>query len=257
MKFFILESSRSWLLSFWMYVFVFAFYLQKPKISETAVQLKQHQLDNSKFPSGETRENSPHKASCLLFLHRDLSEQWSHSKAVHSHTDKEDIEFCFLDFLFLFFFFFFAINVPATMTGRSLILQALYSAEWVLLVHWTTGHCSTHLVRWKMRITHWTSQGDHLHRGLECLIRMEYEDEKKRSTMEKAHLGWAAASCQSHELWFKKKKRERESCVAVNSHSQDSSLCVNSELTWELASLFHRFPMPRQYYCSWKVHYFF
>lgn len=42
-------------------VFVFAFYLQKPKISETAVQLKQHQLDNSKFPSGETRENSLHK----------------------------------------------------------------------------------------------------------------------------------------------------------------------------------------------------
>lgn len=61
--------------------------------------------------------------------------------------------------------------------------------------------------------------------------------------MEKAHLGWAAASCQSHELCdFKKKK---ESCIAVNSHSQGSSLCVNSELTWELASLFHRFPMPQ------------
>lgn len=61
------------------YVFVFAFYLQKPKISETAVQLKQHQLDNSKFPSGKTRENNLHKALCLLFVHRDLSEQWSHS----------------------------------------------------------------------------------------------------------------------------------------------------------------------------------
>lgn len=49
------------------YVFVFAFYLQKPKISETAVQLKQHQLDNSKFPSGETRENSLHKAYACCF----------------------------------------------------------------------------------------------------------------------------------------------------------------------------------------------
>lgn len=118
---------------------------------------------------------------------------------------KKTLSFAFLLFgfsvSFLFgLFFLFAIHVPASMTGRSLILQALYSAEWVLLVHWTTGHCSTHLVGWKMRITHWTSQGDHLHRGLECLIRMECEDEKKRSTMEKAHLGWAAASCQSHEL---------------------------------------------------------
>lgn len=80
------------------YVFVFAFHLQKPKISETAVQLKQHQRDNSKFPGGNTRENSLHKALCLLFPHRDLSEQWSHSEAVHSHTGKEDIKFCFFAF---------------------------------------------------------------------------------------------------------------------------------------------------------------
>lgn len=38
---------------------------------------------------------------------------------------------------------------------------------------------------------------------------MEYEDEKKKSTMEKAHLGWTAASCQSHELCDLKKKKRR------------------------------------------------
>lgn len=151
----------------------------------------------------------------------------------------------FLDFLFHFFLFSLAINVPASLAGRSLILQTLYSAEWVLLVHcahlWMTGHCSTHLVRWKMRITHWTSQGDHLQRGLQCLMGMECEDEKKRSTMEKAHQGWAADSCQCHELCGQR----RVVYHAFNSHSHGSSLCVDSELTRELASLFHRFSMPQ------------
>lgn len=55
MKFFILRTSKSWLLSLWMYFF----YLQKPKISETAVQLKQHQLDNSKLPRDRTRGKQP------------------------------------------------------------------------------------------------------------------------------------------------------------------------------------------------------
>jgi hypothetical protein len=56
-------------------------------------------------------------------------------------------------------------------------------------------------LRWKMRITYQRSQGDHLQRGLQCLVGMENEDKKKRRTMEKAQLGRTAASCQSHELW--------------------------------------------------------
>lgn len=137
------------------YVLGFAFYLQKPKISETAVQLKQHQLDNSNFPSGETRENSLHKALCLLFLHRDLCEQGSHSKAVHSHTGKEDIEFCFFAFWIFCFISFcflwpsmFQLVWPAEVSSCKSTLLGRVSAAGHCAHLWMTGHCSTHLVRW-------------------------------------------------------------------------------------------------------------
>lgn len=54
---------------------VYVFYLQKPKISETAVQLKQHKL-NSKFPSDDTRQKQHTHDFLSSASAVGLSEQW-------------------------------------------------------------------------------------------------------------------------------------------------------------------------------------
>lgn len=148
---------------------VYVLHLQKPKSSETAVQLqlKQHQINNSKFPSVKTREKEPSPVSTLGFEWAMDILPWLCSP-IHA---KRRLVFGFWFFVVvvivcLFYFFPLAIDVPASVIGRRLILQLLCSTECMLLVYcahlWTTGHCSSHLVRWKMKITHWTSQGDHL-----------------------------------------------------------------------------------------------
>lgn len=185
-------------------------------------------------------------AFCLVLLQWVWVSNGSRSLAVFSHTSKQELGFCFLPFGVCSFLFCVVLLFVGHQCSSSYDWQskALCSAEWMLLVHyahlWTTGHFSIHLVRQKMRITYWTSQGDHLQRGLQYLMGMEYMRTKKRG------VSWRRPNWAGQQTAAKVTNSviKEESCSAFNSHSKGSSLCVDSELTWELASLFHRFSMP-------------
>lgn len=155
------------------------FYLQKPKLSETAVQLKQNQLYNSKFPSDKTREEQPPQG--FMPIVSSLGFEWGMKVVAWlcSPTQaKKRLVFAFWIFCFFSFLFSLAINVPASMIGRGSSckhssLQSECSWYTVLTCEQLPGYCSIHLGRWKMGITHWTSQSDHLQKGLQCSMGME------------------------------------------------------------------------------------
>lgn len=104
----------------------------------------------------------------------------------------------------------------------------------------------THLVRWMMKITHWTSQEDRLQRDLQCWVGMESKKEKKRSNMKKILSGQQTAakvmdSGQSKELSH-----------MFQLYSLISSLHFTSELGWGYILCFTDFLCYRQYCFYWK-----
>jgi hypothetical protein len=86
-----------------------------------------------------------------------------------------------------------------------------------------------------MKITHGTSQDDHLQRSL---VGMESEKEKKEPRGEgPIYAGQQTAAKVTNSMV------QGKSCMAVSASFTEQ--LTGSELTWGLDSLFHRFSMPQ------------
>ena len=145
-------------------------------------------------------------------------------------------------------FFLLAIVAPASVIDRSLILHALCSANRVDVVGTLCSPLKdwqltpTQLVSLKMRITHQTSDGHYLQKGLQCSMGIESEEEKK-----KKHQG-EGPIC----VWQQTAARVTNSVVKEKSRVAVSALVhwaacpgLASELKRGLGSLLHSFSMPQ------------
>lgn len=112
---------------------------------------------------------------------------------------------------------------------------------------------STHLVSWKMRITHQASRGNCLQSSLRCSMGMEWGRENKGAPGTRPHLCFTADSRQSRRLCGQRKRIVWQfQLLVIEQLSQAWPLSWNrGGVLCSIAFLCHR-----QYHCSWRVHYF-
>lgn len=221
------------------------------------MQLKQHQL-NSKFPLDNIQEKQ--RTHDFMLTASAVGFGWAMETIAWlcSPTQaKKRLVFAFLDFMFLFCFVLFCFLWPSMFQPIWLAEQALCSTDWMLLVHyahlWTTGHFSIHLVK--------TEDEDHL------LDKSRWSSPKRFTVLGENGVGGqekeeyhgegptgldSSQLPKSRTLWWKKSR------VVLSTLIRRAAHCVwtlSWRGSWLLCSI--DFLCHRQYYCSWKVHYFF
>lgn len=116
---------------------------------------------------------------------------------------------------------------------------------------------STHLVSWKMKITHQTShclQRGYFQRGLQCLMGMESKEEKKKREHQREGPVCVGSRplAGSQTLWSNKRVVWQFRLLIIRQFIQ--ALCLSWNEGWILFSI--DFICHRQCHRSWKAHYF-